>query len=124
MAIQKQPILFVLIALLMMSSSAFACENCDSKSNSSPATDSVANVSNEFEMKIDESHQRIVVYLSGEFNDYTTLALTDHRGSEFAFSFVDNSTNTYYFDLADLEKGSYFLVLNMDEEIRIKRFVL
>lgn len=124
MAIQKQPILFVLLALLLMSTSAFACENCDSKSDSNPATDSVRKVSNEFEMKIDEMHQRIIVFLSGDFNDYTTLALTDHRGSEFAFSFVENSTNTYYFDLADLEKGSYYLVLNMDEEIRIKRFIL
>lgn len=87
-----------------------------------PLTDSSNFNPTVFTMKIDEVNQLIEVTVSGNFDQYATLSITDNRGSELEFSFIKEGKDVYYFDLQTLGMGSYFLVLNMDSEIRIKRF--
>lgn len=74
------------------------------------------------EMTFDEENNRLIVTLSGEFDPYSSVSITNNRGSEYYFQFVGTGTNQYTFNLEDLEAGSYFLVLNTNEEIRIKPF--
>ncbi len=90
--------------------------------NDLPLTDSLSINPTEFTMKIDQENQRIEVTVTGNFDKYATLSVTDNRGSELEFSFIKEGKEVYYFDLHELDNGSYFLVLNMDTEIRIKRF--
>lgn len=89
---------------------------------SKPATDLPNDVVTSFVMSIDETKGNLFVELSGNFHEYTTLSITDNRGSEIAFLFVKKNQGVYDFDLSKLNSGSYFLVLNMEGEIRIKRF--
>ena len=86
--------------------------------------DSSEVVETRFEMSLDELKDVLTVELNGSFDQYSSVSVTNNRGSEFYFTFVQNGNNTLTFDLTTLEKGSYFLVLNTDKEIRIKRFVI
>jgi hypothetical protein len=77
-----------------------------------------------FEMSLDVLRDVLTVELDGTFDQYSSVSVTNNRGSEYFFEFVKNGSNKLYFDLTKLEKGSYYLVLNTDKEIRIKRFVI
>lgn len=86
-------------------------------------TDS-AKVETVFEMNFEESSESLEVFVSGDFNEFASVAITTVRGSEIIFEFVESGENSFHFDLSQLDKGSYFLVLNLQEEIRIKRFTI
>ncbi len=75
-------------------------------------------------MVIDDLQDVLMVELDGTFDKYSSVSVTNNRGSEFYFQFVNDGSNKLTFDLTKLEKGSYYLVLNTDKEIRIKRFVI
>lgn len=77
-----------------------------------------------FDMAIDDLQEVLTVELDGNFDKYSSVSVTNNRGSEYFFQFVNDGSNKLIFDLAKLEKGSYYLVLNTDKEIRIKRFVI
>lgn len=77
-----------------------------------------------FEMKLDNESDILTVELAGNFDKYASVSVTNNRGSEYFFSFVENNSNQVTFDLSTLKKGSYFLVLNTNNEIRIKRFLI
>jgi len=86
------------------------------------AKDSTKEVEVVFNMSIDTTEERLLVDLTGEFDKYSSVSLTNNRGSEIFFRFVENGKQQIMFDLSKLEKGSYFIVLNTNKEIRIKRF--
>lgn len=85
-------------------------------------TDSSEVVEMKFDMLIDEDTEILTVDLSGKFEEYSSISVTNTRGSEFFFQFVENGTHQHTFNIATLEKGSYFLILNTNNEIRMKRF--
>ena len=87
-------------------------------------SDSSKVVEVKFEMSIDDQKDLLTVELDGKFDEYSSVSVTNTRGSEFYFRFVKDCSGELTFDLTKLDKGSYFLVLNTDKEIRIKRFVI
>lgn len=93
-------------------------EPVKSKEDTTNATEVV------FDMAIDTTDEKLRVELKGTFDKYASVSLTNNRGSEIYFKFVETEIQQMTFDLSTLEKGSYFLVLNTNKEIRIKRFVV
>jgi hypothetical protein len=77
-----------------------------------------------FTMKMNPETDELLVEVNGNFDQYSSVSVTNTRGSEYCFQFIPNEQGQMIFDLTKLEKGSYFLVLNTKEEIRIKRFVI
>lgn len=77
-----------------------------------------------FEMNLDEQGNLLTVELNGSFDEYSSVSVTNQRGSEYFFQFVDDDSRKVVFNLSTLEKGTYFVVLNTDTEIRIKRFLI
>lgn len=75
-----------------------------------------------FEMNFNETTDLLTVDVDGLFDKYSSVSVTNNRGSEYLFQFIKEDSNQLEFDLSNLEKGSYFLVLNTNSEIRIKRF--
>lgn len=86
--------------------------------------DSTKSVETIFNMSIDTTEEKLLVDLTGEFDKYSSVSLTNNRMSEISFRFVQNGKQQITFDLSKLKKGSYFIVLNTNKEIRIKRFVV
>lgn len=77
-----------------------------------------------FTMKMNSETDELLVEVNGNFDQFSSVSVTNTRGSEFFFQFIPNEQGTMSFDLSTLKEGSYFLVLNTNEEIRIKRFVI
>jgi len=77
-----------------------------------------------FTMKVNQEKEELLVEVKGNFDQYSSVSVTNTRGSEYYFQFIPNEQGIMTFDVSKLEKGSYFLVLNTNEEIRIKRFVI
>ena len=77
-----------------------------------------------FTMKMNQEKEELLVEVIGNFDQYSSVSVTNTRGSEYYFQFIPNEQGIMIFDVSKLEKGSYFLVLNTNEEIRIKRFVI
>lgn len=86
--------------------------------------DSSEVIETHFEMNLDTTSSVLTVEVAGKFDEYSSVSVTSNRGSEYFFQFVENGSNQLIFNLAELEKGSYFLVLNTNNEIRIKRFLI
>lgn len=85
-------------------------------------TDSSEVVEIKLDMKLDQTTETLTVDLTGKFEEYTSISVTDNRGSEFFFQFVEDGSHQHVFNVSSLEKGSYFLILNTNDEIRMKRF--
>lgn len=64
------------------------------------------------------------VTANGEFGEYASISLATNRGSDIFFEFLKDGNNSITFDLSVLDEGSYFIVLNSNDEVRIKRFQL
>lgn len=77
-----------------------------------------------FEMNLDTTSALLTVDVEGRFDEYSSVSVTSNRGSEYFFQFVENGSNQLTFNLSELEKGAYFVVLNTNNEIRIKRFLI
>ena len=106
---------------------AFPLQVSDTEHGNDPvkiAPDTSKSVETVFNMSIDTTEEKILVDLTGEFDKYSSVSLTNNRASEIFFSFVQNGKQQITFDISKLEKGSYFIVLNTNKEIRIKRFVV
>jgi len=113
----------ILASLLFSQTFAFGIGNRDTKGNGEKElkADSVK-VETVFEMTRVDDLGQIEVLVSGQFNDYASVAITNLRGSELNVEFINSGENKLIFDVSDLREGAYFLVLNMEDEIRIKRF--
>lgn len=77
----------------------------------------------QFELKYNSEQKELRIVVSGEFDPYSSVSVAGQRGSEILFSFVDSGTSEIVFDLSDLKKGSYYIILNTGDEIRMKRFI-
>jgi hypothetical protein len=77
-----------------------------------------------FEMNLDENSGILTVDVAGSFDQYSSVSVTSNRGSEYFFQFVKNEIDQLTFNVSELEKGSYFVVLNTNDEIRIIRFLI
>lgn len=75
-----------------------------------------------FEVRFENNTVEVIA--SGDFDPYASISLTTNRGSDIFFSFLQKGSNVISFDTSDLENGSYFIILNSNEEVRIKRFQL
>lgn len=124
----KTKILNLLIAAFATSQiAAFPLHSSSTKHGNDPvktAPDTSKTVETIFNMSIDTTEEKLLVDLTGEFDKYSSVSLTNNRLTEISFHFVKNGKNQILFDLSKLEKGSYFIVLNTNKEIRIKRFVV
>lgn len=121
----KTLVLSVLVSLVALNQS-LALTNNSLNNGKEPIkkSDSSEETEVKFEMVIDDLQDVLMVELDGTFDQYSSVSVTNNRGSEFYFQFVNDGSNKLTFDLTKLEKGSYYLVLNTDKEIRIKRFVI
>lgn len=75
-----------------------------------------------FEMIYDTLSQAVYVDIEGEFQELSSVSLANNRGSDILFNFIEGSEGKYEFDVSNLKSGSYFIILNTGEEIRMKRF--
>lgn len=78
--------------------------------------------SNAFEVKVENNTVEVIA--SGNFDPYASISLTTNRGSDIFFEFLQQGSNVISFDTSELQEGSYFIILNSNEEVRIKRFQL
>lgn len=76
----------------------------------------------EFKIEFLENQNKVVVALNGDFDQYSSVSVTNNRGSEYCFTFVESGEHLIEFDVAGLEAGSYFVMLNTGNEIRMIRF--
>ena len=97
----------------------------DTTKKSSSKKDSVVvslnkNQSSEFEI----AHESgvIEVSVSGNFDKYSSVSITNTRGTDLYFEFINNGSSRFSFDISNLEEGSYYVVLNSNDEVRMKRF--
>lgn len=97
-------------------------ETGDSKTDSTEVKEEKANFEKAFEVKI--VNNTVEVVANGDFDPYASISLTTNRGSDIFFEFLQQGSNVISFDVSKLEEGSYFIILNSNEEVRIKRFQL
>ena len=76
-----------------------------------------------FDLTYNAAQKELRIVVSGVFDPYSSVSVAGQRGSEILFSFVDSGTSEIVFDLTDLKKGSYYIILNTGDEIRMKRFI-
>ncbi len=76
-----------------------------------------------FTMSWSDEDDLLLVHLQGKFDKYTSVSVMNQKGEAFFFRFVESNENSFVFDLSELEKGSYKLILNTGDEVRMKRFL-
>lgn len=77
----------------------------------------------ETEFNIQKNENQMSVTANGSFDEFASVSITTTRGTDLLFSFISTGKNDLTFDLSSLESGTYYVVLNTSEEIRIKPFV-
>lgn len=119
--------LFVLFFLLLFAGVAFPTIDPITvpikKSKVVDSDDSSKVEETKFEVSYDMDKNRIIIRLRGDFDPYSSVSITNNRGSEYKFTFVENGSSEIVFNVNDLQPGSYFVVLNTNQEIRMKRFL-
>lgn len=96
-------------------------ETPNGKKDADKVKDSTAvEVEQKFEVQIEENH--VTVTLHGEFDEFASVSLANHNGTDVNFQFIHDASNQIEFNTQDLEKGSYFVILSTKNEIRMKRF--
>jgi hypothetical protein len=111
------------LVMLILSVNTLFAHSINEKKNQSKVDTTVVKETT-FTMKMNPETDELLVEVNGDFDQYSSVSVTNRRGSEYYFQFIPNEQGLMIFDLSKLEKGSYFLVLNTNEEIRIKRFVI
>ena len=119
--------LFALFTLMLFTGAAFSTVDPINipvkKSKFIESEDSSKVEETKFEVSYRMEENQIVVRLRGEFDPYSSVSITNNRGSEYQFTFVENGSSEVVFNVSDLKSGSYFVVLNTNQEIRMKRFL-
>lgn len=117
------------LSLLFMSQTAIvqAMTNTDDKKkvsteNNNPKDSTSVEKDSEFSVVIEDNV--VKVFVNGEFDPYASVSINSNRGSDLYFEFINNNEKEFSFDISKLEKGSYFVLLNSNEEIRMKRFLI
>jgi len=97
--------------------------NTDPKaSNDTKKEDTAKIVETQFSVRIDEESDQVIVSIIGEFEKYSSVSIANARGSEYRFSFIEEGQTEFVFNVNDLKAGTYMVILNSNEEIRMKRF--
>ena len=117
----------VVISMIVLAPTILFAGNGDDKNKKENKVDSTevkstSKSSEEFSISIEEGEVNVSV--NGDFGQYASVSLTTNRGSDIFFEFLENGNNTFTFDVSLLDEGSYFIVLNSNDEVRIKRFML
>lgn len=73
-----------------------------------------------FEMYVKDD--MVYVITDGSFDEYASVSLATNRVSDIYFEFVNSGRNEFSFDTSNLNPGSYYVILNTEKEIRLKRF--
>jgi hypothetical protein len=119
--------LFALFTLMLFAGTAFSTVDPITvpvkKSKVVETEDSSKVEETKFEVTYRMEDDQIVVRLRGDFDPYSSVSITNNRGSEYQFTFVENGSSEIVFNVSDLKSGSYFVVLNTNQEIRMKRFL-
>lgn len=119
--------LFALLSLMLFTGAAFSTVDPITvpikKSKFIETEDSSKVDETKFEVSYQTDDNEIVVRLRGNFDQYSSVSITNNRGSEFRFTFVENGSSEIVFNVNDLKPGSYYVVLNTNQEIRMKRFL-
>jgi len=95
----------------------------DDKSKKEVDTTKVAKEKNE-DFKVEIKDGTLTVIANGDFDKYASISLATHRGSDIYFEFLKDGNNSITFNTQSIETGSYFVVLNSNDEVRIKRIQL
>lgn len=124
---RKMKTVAVVISMIVLAPSILFAGNGDDKNKKENKLDSTevkstSKSSEEFSISIEEGEVNVSV--NGDFGQYASVSLTTNRGSDIFFEFLENGNNTFTFDVSLLDEGSYFIVLNSNDEVRIKRFML
>jgi hypothetical protein len=97
--------------------------NTDPKaSNETKKEDTAKIVETQFSVRIDEESDQVIVSIIGDFEKYSSVSIANTRGSEYRFSFIEEGQTEFVFNVNDLKAGTYMVILNSNEEIRMKRF--
>jgi|GEM_PF-6090566 len=108
-------------ALFFLSFNSMA--NTDPKaSNETKKEDTAKIVETQFSVRIDEESNQVIVSIIGDFEKYSSVSIANARGSEYRFSFIEEGQTEFVFNVNDLKAGTYMVILNSNEEIRMKRF--
>lgn len=124
---RKMKTVAVVISMIVLAPTILFAGNGDDKNKKENKVDSTevkstSKSSEEFSISIEEGEVNVSV--NGDFGQYASVSLTTNRGSDIFFEFLENGNNTFTFDVSLLDEGSYFIVLNSNDEVRIKRFML
>ncbi|TNF48881.1 MAG: T9SS type A sorting domain-containing protein [Bacteroidetes bacterium] len=112
-----------IVALVVLGNSIGVFAEAPLSDSSDLNTESTTIVQPRFEMKYDTVNQMVYVDIEGDFEELSSVSLANNRGSDILFNFIEGSEGNYKFDVSNLKSGSYFIILNTGEEIRMKRFV-
>ena len=97
--------------------------NTDPKASNETKKEETAKITEtQFSVRIDEEANQVIVSVSGDFEKYSSVSIANARGSEYRFSFIEEGQTEFVFNVNDLKAGIYMVILNSNEEIRIKRF--
>jgi hypothetical protein len=115
-------VLTVFLSLLMFS---FTFESSSDQVLNEPVkeTDTAAVDETRFKVRYDDELGLVTISVEGQIEAYSSVSVTNNRGSEYRFSFVESGVSKIEFNVSDLRPGSYYVVLNTGEEIRMKRFL-
>jgi YbbR domain-containing protein len=115
-------VLTVFLSLLLFS---FTFESNSKSFNNEPVreSDTASVEETRFKVRYDEEKGLVTISVEGELDTLSSVSVTNNRGSEYRFSFVESGASNIEFNVSDLRPGSYYVVLNTGEEIRMKRFL-
>lgn len=115
--------MFALLSACLIAVSAFCTVDPTSDTTKSAKEDTTDATEAIFNVSFSQENGTIVVRVRGEFDEFSSVSITNNRGSEYQFSFIQNGSNEIVFNVNDLKPGSYYVVLNTNQEIRMKRFL-
>lgn len=93
------------------------------KKDSSNVTESSANETTFATNYADQTHT-LTVQVANVLDPYASVSVTNQRGATIQCAFIQNTNGEFVFDLSELEKGNYNVMLITDKEIRIKRLTI
>ena len=76
-----------------------------------------------FDIALNEKNE-LLVHLSGIHQEMASLSLTTLRGSTIHYEFIEQSEKDCKINLDNLEKGKYYVKLNLNGEIRMKSILI
>ena len=108
--------------ILLPISNSIAANGDDKKGKEVDSTKVSKDAKEEFNVEISDG--TLIITANGEFDEYASISLATNRGTDIYFEFLKDGNNSITFDTRSIEQGSYYVVLNSKEEVRLKRVQL